>query len=140
MRELVKTTKALADPNRLLILQALSQGELCVCWLVAGLGLAPSTVSKHLSILENAGLVEFRREGRWAYYRLAAKAAGSSGGQMLEWLLPAVDQALKQENLKSIREKVPGLLKAASGLSRLAKPIQTTLGRETQTRPSNRKP
>jgi DNA-binding transcriptional ArsR family regulator len=48
----------------------LTSGELCVCQVTEVLQLAPSTVSKHMSILRQAGLVEARKEGRWIYYRL----------------------------------------------------------------------
>lgn len=49
---------------------ALSGGELCVCQLLELLELAPSTVSKHMAVLYQAGLVETRKDGRWVYYRL----------------------------------------------------------------------
>lgn len=65
---------ALSDENRLRLLFALRHGELCVCQLIALLELAPSTVSKHLSILRDAGLLDARKEGRWVYYRFAARA------------------------------------------------------------------
>ena len=61
--------KALADANRVRILCALQGQELCVCQIIEMLGLAPSTVSKHLSILRQARLVDDRKEGRWMYYR-----------------------------------------------------------------------
>jgi DNA-binding transcriptional ArsR family regulator len=47
---------------------ALQGGELCICQIIALLELAPSTVSKHMSILKQAGLVKSRKEGRWIYY------------------------------------------------------------------------
>ena len=56
-------TKALADETRVRILLALQRGELCVCQIVELLGLATSTVSKHISILKQARLVECRKEG-----------------------------------------------------------------------------
>ena len=61
--------KAVADSNRVRILCALEGEELCVCQIVEMLGLAPSTVSKHLSILRQASLLEDRKDGRWMYYR-----------------------------------------------------------------------
>ena len=64
-------TKALSDENRVRMLLALDGRELCVCQIIELLGLAPSTVSKHMSILANARLVEGRQEGRWRFYRLA---------------------------------------------------------------------
>jgi len=62
---------ALANANRLMIVEALARGEMCVCEMVELLGCDQSTVSKHLAVLKNAGLVEDRREGQWSYYRLA---------------------------------------------------------------------
>jgi DNA-binding transcriptional ArsR family regulator len=70
MRELMTVTKALADETRVRILLALELGELCVCQIVELLELAPSTVSKHMSILKQARLVDGRKDGRWMYYRL----------------------------------------------------------------------
>jgi DNA-binding transcriptional ArsR family regulator len=62
--------KALAHPSRLLMLDALSDEELCVCDLTELVGSDQSTVSKHLAVLRNAGLVDLRKEGTLAYYRL----------------------------------------------------------------------
>src|SRR5208282_6581214 len=70
MREFMAITKALSDPNRVRILLALRRGELCVCQITELFGFAPSTVSKHLSILHQAGLVESRKAERWVFYRL----------------------------------------------------------------------
>lgn len=72
MREFMAITKALADENRTRILLFLGDGELCVCQIIEMLGLAPSTVSKHLTVLYQARLLESRKEGRWIYYRVAA--------------------------------------------------------------------
>ena len=72
MKEALKLFGALSDESRLRLLYALRHGELCVCRLIELLGLSPSTVSKHLSILKDAGLVECRKQGRWVYYRMAA--------------------------------------------------------------------
>ncbi len=69
MFELMTVMKALADPNRVRILCALKGRELCVCQIIEMLDLAPSTVSKHLSILRQARLVDDRKEARWMYYR-----------------------------------------------------------------------
>jgi DNA-binding transcriptional ArsR family regulator len=65
----MQIAKALADENRIRILLFLDETELCLCQVVALLRLSPSTVSKHVSILAHAGLVEVRKEGRWHYYR-----------------------------------------------------------------------
>ena len=66
----VRITSALADPSRVRLLAACFTGEKCVCQLVALLDLSNATVSKHLSLLRDAGLLASRKEGRWVYYRL----------------------------------------------------------------------
>jgi ArsR family transcriptional regulator, arsenate/arsenite/antimonite-responsive transcriptional repressor len=86
MRAVVDITKALADGSRLRILMALTAGELCVCQIIGLLGLAPSTVSKHMSILRQARLVEARKEGRWMYYRLADRHADKAVREASTWL------------------------------------------------------
>lgn len=63
-------TKALADGSRLRLLKLLEDGEVCVCVLTEALGLAPATVSKHLSLLKAAGFIQARKDGRWVHYRL----------------------------------------------------------------------
>src|SRR5688500_8554417 len=70
LEEFIAITNALADENRVRALLALRGGELCLCQGIEWLGLAPSTVTKHMSILRQAGLVQARKEGRWMYYRL----------------------------------------------------------------------
>ena len=70
MDEFMNICKALSDQNRVRALMALKERELCVCQIIEFLGLAPSTVSKHMSILKNAKLVESRKEGLWIHYRL----------------------------------------------------------------------
>jgi ArsR family transcriptional regulator, arsenate/arsenite/antimonite-responsive transcriptional repressor len=71
MYNFMSVIKALADENRVRTLMVLRNGELCVCEIIEFLCLAPSTVSKHMSILKQARLVESRKEGRWVYYKLA---------------------------------------------------------------------
>ena len=67
--------KALADPARVAIVNRLaSADEVCVCNLVAALDLAQPTVSHHLKVLREAGLVDSTRRGTWAYYRLVPGA------------------------------------------------------------------
>lgn len=78
--------KALADENRVRALLALRQRELCVCQIIELLGLAPSTVSKHMTILKQARLVESRKNGRWNYYRLADEDVPVEVREALAWL------------------------------------------------------
>lgn len=90
MKELLKAAKALSDGNRLKALKLLEGRDLCVCELTAALGLAQSTVSKHLSLLEDAGLVERVKDGLYVNYRLARENgspyAGPLLGLMAGWL------------------------------------------------------
>lgn len=86
IRTTLRVTKALSDGQRIRIMMLLRGGELCVCRIVEVLALAPSTVSKHLSILNEADLVEVRKDGRWAYYRLARGEARKTVRPVLKWL------------------------------------------------------
>ena len=86
MREFITITKALADKNRVRALMLLRQGELCLCQIIEMLGLAPSTVSKHMAVLREARLVESSKRGRWIYYRLAGKDAPKSARQAIRWV------------------------------------------------------
>lgn len=75
--------KAVADPSRVRILKLLEGGELCVCQITTVLDLAAGTVSKHLSALKTAGLVQQRRDGKWVYYRLAERELNPYGQPFL---------------------------------------------------------
>lgn len=66
--------KALGDPIRLGIIEALGAGERCVCDLTGELELAQSRLSFHLKVMKQAGLLADRQEGRWIYYRLRPEA------------------------------------------------------------------
>jgi len=63
--------KALADETRLRIVKLLGIREMCVCEVMVALGLTQPTASHHLGLLENAGLVKDRKEGKWVFYSLA---------------------------------------------------------------------
>jgi len=84
--EFLNITKALAEENRLRILMALDVEELCVCQIVELLELAPSTVSKHMSVLRQARLVDSRKDGRWTYYRLADGGAPAEVHGAIVWV------------------------------------------------------
>lgn len=62
--------KALGDPNRLCILDILMREEKCACELLAGLEIGQSTLSHHMKILAEAGLVNCRKVGKWTHYSL----------------------------------------------------------------------
>jgi ArsR family transcriptional regulator len=87
MQSVLRIAKALSDETRLRALLALRDGELCLCHVVGLLALAPSTVSKHLELLGQAGLVARRKEGRWCYFRLAERSAEPAVRQALRWVL-----------------------------------------------------
>ena len=104
-------TKALSDPNRVRMLLALRRGELCVCQITELFGFAPSTVSKHLSILHHAGLIVSRKSERWVYYRLPEKSAPIVIREALDWVhksLAKTDEATADEKkLKQILKTNP---------------------------------
>jgi DNA-binding transcriptional ArsR family regulator len=81
VRELLAVMKALADPTRLRIVAALQGRELCLCQIVELVGLATSTVSRHMSVLEQARLVDARKDGRWTYFRLAGEEGRPEAGE-----------------------------------------------------------
>ncbi len=85
MWDFMAITKALSDENRVRALLALQGQELCLCQIVELLDLATSTVSKHMSILRQARLVESRKEGRWMYYRWPGRYASPAVRQALQW-------------------------------------------------------
>lgn len=86
----LKVMKALADGNRTRIIKMLQVREMCVCELRTALDLAQPSVSKHLRILEEAGLVERRKEGPWVNYRLAGEPdsiyAAQLQAMLRQWL------------------------------------------------------
>jgi len=90
LRETMAITKALSDENRVRMLLALRDGELCVCQITELFGLAASTISKHLSILYQAGLVDSRKEGRWIYYSLPGKGSAAPLREVTRWIHGAV--------------------------------------------------
>jgi ArsR family transcriptional regulator len=90
MREFIKVMKALSDPNRVKLLKLLQKRTLCVCEIRAALGIAQPTASKHLKLLEDAGLVGRKKEGLWVNYSLTdgsrSPYAASLLGNLRHWL------------------------------------------------------
>ncbi len=86
MNSFLNLTRALSDENRLRALLALEGRALCVCQIIELLELAPSTVSKHMSILKQAGLVEGQKRGRWMYYRQPDGKAPDEARQALAFV------------------------------------------------------
>lgn len=90
MKEFLKVTKAVSDPNRVKILKLLQHRSLCVCEIRAALNLAQPTVSNHLKVLERAGLVRSKKEGLWVNYELSegnsSPFAAALLGNLRHWL------------------------------------------------------
>ncbi|MCX8044562.1 MAG: metalloregulator ArsR/SmtB family transcription factor [Desulfobacterota bacterium] len=111
MRELVKVFKALSDKNRLRILKMLQSKKMCVCELAAALGITQPSVSKHLSILKEAGLVHDTRDGQWIDYTLFVDSDNQYAQIILchlhDWIND--DQCIKKDmsKIKTLsREKI----------------------------------
>jgi ArsR family transcriptional regulator len=90
LKEFIRVMKALSDPTRVKILKILERRIMCVCELQAAIGAAQSTTSKHLKILEDAGLVGSQKDGLWVNYTLAdgrqSPYAASLLGNLRHWL------------------------------------------------------
>jgi len=108
MRAALKVFRALSDETRLRLLFALRGGELCVCQLIELAARSPSTVSKHLAILHDAGLVDSRKQGHWVYYRLAARPDFPMSGKEAPKLFQALEKtsAIRRDDarLRRIRK------------------------------------
>ncbi len=77
MNDLILFAKALSDPTRVRIIAALRDGDVCVCELSDALEMSQSTLSNHLQLIRQAGLVTTRRDGKWVYYGLEASQAAA---------------------------------------------------------------
>ena len=86
--QMVKMLKALADDNRLEIMQLLMSGAKCGCELLDALKIGQSTLSHHMKILCDAGLVDASKEGKWMHYSLSAKGAESLKEGVDKYVLP----------------------------------------------------
>jgi len=109
MREFIKVMKALADPNRVKIVKLLQHRVMCVCEIQTALGLAQSTVSKHLKVLEDAGLITYAKEGLWVNYSLAdgtrSPYAANLLGSLRHWLEDDAEVAKLAAMLPGIRRE-----------------------------------
>jgi ArsR family transcriptional regulator, arsenate/arsenite/antimonite-responsive transcriptional repressor len=108
MRDVMDVAKALGDENRVRALMALDGRDLCVCQITALLDLAPSTVSKHMSILRQARLVESRKDGRWIYYRLADEEATDAAREAMKWLR---EQLERDRRIRTDRKRLREILR-----------------------------
>jgi ArsR family transcriptional regulator len=113
MKSFTKVMKALSDPNRVKIIKLLQQKVMCVCELQAALEISQPSVSKHLKILEEAGLVDYQKDGLWVNYFLAdghhSPYAASLLGNIKHWLNddPQITELVKKVPLLN-REELTG--------------------------------
>ena len=106
MQGVLAITKALADENRLRALMMLRSQELCACQVIEVLGLAPSTVSKHMTILRQAGLVRARKEGRWMHYSLPGRGMSLPVRQALSFVKANLAKAIQTQRDDKALQKV----------------------------------
>jgi ArsR family transcriptional regulator len=106
MKEYIKVMKAVSDPNRVKLLKILQARVMCVCEIQALLSIAQPTVSKHLKVLEEAGLVTFTKDGLWVNYQLAdggkSPYAATILGNLRHWLGDDPD-------IRTLLEKAPNI-------------------------------
>ncbi|MDY6823673.1 MAG: metalloregulator ArsR/SmtB family transcription factor [Thermodesulfobacteriota bacterium] len=109
MKKFTKVMKALSDPTRVKIAKMLQRRLMCVCEIQEALGIAQSTTSKHLKILEEAGLVIYRKDGLWVNYALAdgddSPYAASMLGNLKHWLEDDPEVAEILRRLPEIRRE-----------------------------------
>lgn len=74
-REDAKKFKALADENRLAILKSIQEKEKCACYLLEELNISQSTLSHHMKLLCDSGLVNYRKDGKWMHYSISQEGA-----------------------------------------------------------------
>jgi DNA-binding transcriptional ArsR family regulator len=135
LADVVQVAKALADESRVRVLMALGGaaaqgccgpsrdeegvGELCLCQIVDLLGLAPSTVSRHMNQLQTAGLVRRRKAGKWHYFHLAGADASPAAAGALAWIDACLSASRDADHLHRqlccVREKDLAELTACYG-------------------------
>ncbi len=104
--------KALSDSNRIRIFMMLKDQKVCVCHILSLLSIVPSTVSKHLLILKNRGLLDSRKEGRWIYYSRSKKIQHKRSP--LNRVIAELDAALLEDTrIKNDHIKLKNALKVA---------------------------
>lgn len=104
MKAFVKVMKALSEPNRVRILKLLQCKSICVCELQVLLGISQPTVSKHLKVLEEAGLVYFVKNGLWVDYHLADGSQSLYAASILENLKHWLEDC---PEIRKLTDKIP---------------------------------
>jgi len=107
MKQLAAMIKALSDETRLRVMKLLEERELCVCELMQVLDMSQPRISRHLSVLRNAGLVDDRREGKWVYYSLRDVTATDEGKYLLKTMASlANDNPIVKRDKKALLKAV----------------------------------
>ena len=106
MKPFIKVMKSLSDPNRIKIVKLLQQKGMCVCELQEALGISQPSVSKHLKILEEAGVVDYKKDGLWVNYYLEK----TNNNPYVAAMLGNLEQWLDDDpQIAELLEKVPSL-------------------------------
>jgi ArsR family transcriptional regulator, arsenate/arsenite/antimonite-responsive transcriptional repressor len=109
MKDFIKVMKALSDSSRVKIVKMLQHKSMCVCEIQSALNLAQPTVSNHLKVLEDAGLVSYQKDGLWVNYDLAdgsgSPYAATLLGNLRHWLQNDPEITRMAERLPSIRRE-----------------------------------
>lgn len=106
MKTFIRVMKALSDPNRVKMMKMLQNRPLCVCEIKESLGIAQSTASKHLKILEDADLVRRFKDGLWVNYALADGSGSPFAASMIGNLKHWLDNDVQIQELNKI---LPGI-------------------------------
>lgn len=106
MKDFIRVMKALSDPSRVKVVKMLQQKEMCVCEIQCALALAQPTVSKHLKVLEDAGIVQSKKSGLWVNYSLS----GGGGSPYAATLLGNLKHWLGDDaEIKRLLEALPAI-------------------------------
>lgn len=113
MKPFIKVMRALSDPGRVKVMKMLHERMMCVCEIQTALGIAQSTASKHLKVLEDAGLITYRKDGLWVNYMIAdgreSPYAACLIGHLRNWLDDDPELKKLMAQLPDIqREKICG--------------------------------
>lgn len=95
-----KVFKALCDPNRLMILEMLQSGEKCACKILEDLNIVQSTLSHHMKILCDSGLVGSQRNGKWMHYFI-----NQEGCELAKTLLDEITTVLEESESKCMEDR-----------------------------------
>jgi ArsR family transcriptional regulator len=106
MKEFIKVMKALSDPARVKIMKMLQHKTMCVCEIQTALDKAQSTTSKHLKILEDAGLITYQKNGLWVNYQLADGTQSAFAATLINHLRDWLED---EPELQTMVRLLPGI-------------------------------